>query len=93
MVESPEVQSVAVVFGVVVTGLGGYGVVRGRVSRAEFAFMLVGAAALLAYGVSGAAAVLSLPQFVSDLLAGVSGLAFIGLFLYWAYNHQSETGD
>ncbi|WP_254839351.1 hypothetical protein [Natronomonas marina] len=90
---SPQLQFVAVVFGVVVAGLGGYGYYADRLSRSELTFTMVGVAALLAYGIAGAATVLSLPRFVSDLLAGVAGLSFVGLFLYWAYSQETEASD
>lgn len=54
--------------------------------------MLVAAAALFAYAIEGAATFLSLPSFVSSLLAGVAGLSFVGLFLYWAYSQAGEAG-
>ena len=55
--------------------------------------MLVGVAALLACGISGAATILTLPQFVSDLFTGLAGLSFIGLFLYWAYHQEAEANE
>ena len=73
--------------------LGGYGYYRGRISRSELTFMLVGVAALLACGISGAATILTLPQFVSDLFTGLAGLSFIGLFLYWAYHQEAEANE
>lgn len=89
---TPELQFVATAFGVVVAALGGYGYSRGRVSRSELTFILLGAAALLAYSIGGAATVLSLPQFVSNLLTGLAGLSFVALFLYWAYR-KAESSD
>lgn len=70
----PGVQFVATAFGVIVAALREYGYYTGRVSRSGFTFLFVGVAALLAYGIGSAATVLSLPQFVSDLLAGFSNL-------------------
>jgi|GEM_PF-4558366 len=90
---SIQVQFVAVVFGVVAVGLGGYGYYRDRISRSDFTFMLVGAAALLAYGLEGTATALSLPSLISNLLAGIAGLSFIGLFLYWAYRHETGASE
>ncbi|SDY85494.1 hypothetical protein [Halopenitus persicus] len=90
---SPELQFAASIFGLVVAGIGGYGYFSGRISRSGLSFILVGVAALLAYGITGTATVLSLPKFVSDLFAGLAGISFIGLFLYWAYRQEAETGD
>jgi drug/metabolite transporter (DMT)-like permease len=84
---------VAAIFGVVVAALGGYSYYRSRISWSELTFLLVGAAAVFAYAIAGAGTFLSAPQFVSELLAGLAGLAFIGLFLYWAYSQADETSD
>jgi len=89
--ESATLQFAAAVFGVIVAGVGGYSYYRGRISRSEITVILVGVAALLAYGITSATTVLSIPQFVSDLLTGLAGLSFIGLFLYWAYRQETET--
>lgn len=90
---STVIQFAAVVFGVVAVGLGGYGYYRDRISQSELVFMLVAATALFAYAIEGAATFLSLPSFVSSLLAGVAGLSFVGLFLYWAYSQAGEASS
>lgn len=87
---SPGLHFVLVVFGVAMLGVGGYAYYRGRLSRPELAFVLMGAVAWIAYAIEGAATFLSLPQFVASLLAGVAGLSFVGLFLYWAYNREGN---
>jgi hypothetical protein len=90
---SPALQFALVVFGVAILGVGGYGYYRGRLSRSELAFVLVGAVAWIAYAIEGAVAFLSIPQFVSDFLAAITGFAFVGLFLYWAYSRENDTSD
>lgn len=90
---SPALQFALVVFGAAIAGLGGYEYYRGRVSRSELVLALAGVAAWVAYAIEGAVAFLSIPQFVSDFLAPVMGLAFIGLFLYWAYGQESDPSE
>jgi len=90
---SPELHFVLVVFGAVIAGLGGYGYYRGRVSGSELTLALAGVAAWITYTIEGAVAFLSIPQFASDFVATVMGFAFIGLFLYWAYNQENDPSD
>lgn len=90
---NPELHFVLVVLGMAIIGLGGYAYYHGRLSRSELAFVLLGAVAWIAYAIEGAAAFLSLTRAVSSLLAGVAGLSFVGLFLYWAYSREGEASE
>ena len=83
---SSELQFILVIFGVMTIGIGSYSYYHGRLSRSELVFILVGSVAWIAYAIEGTAAFLSVPQFVSGLLATVAGISFIGLFLFWAYS-------
>jgi len=91
LIGAPVFQFAIAASAVGVAAYHGFEYFRGRIPRLEFMVSLLAGAVLFSYGSQGVATFLSLPQYVSRLLAGFGALWFLGVFLYWAYCEWFET--